>query len=90
MVCEYIHTSYIIHHTSASLYFLPFPCIGYCESFHNGLDKSERMVEMRLAKQDLNEYLRSVNRTAPRIGKGNDLPIADEHMQLITAIVENS
>ena len=64
--------------------------LGYCESFHNGLEKSERVMEMKQAKQELEDFLRSIHRTAPRIGKGNDIPIPDEHMQLITSIVESS
>ena len=64
--------------------------IGYCESFHNGLEKGERVIEMRQAKQELNDFLRAINRTAPSIGKGNDLPISDDHMLVITTIVEHS
>ena len=69
-----------IYHAWWNGYMLGYPVRfveSYCIAFHNGLTKDEKIIQMDLAKEDANKYLKDMNKTVAGIGIGLEPSISD-------------
>lgn len=61
-------------------YMLGYPekfVASYCEAFHNGLPLEDKLIQMRRAKVNAVEHLRTIDRPVAEIRLGLEPPISD-------------